>query len=160
MSVLGRTAGYIEAIVRYVEAKCLVAGTTTSQGITLSSNAGIRKHYRGVVRNVEQSGDPDLPNAATHVADVAAGTAEAFLGQLESASTLLLHLSEGIGPTARRHFEALRIKPRQWAITPALAGIHCAGLNADNFHRLGPRRRLAWCGRPSATSCCTARPPT
>ena len=136
MSVLGRTSGYIEAIVRYVETKCLLAGTTTSQGITLSSNAGIRKHYRGVVRNVEQSGDPDLPNAATHVADVAAGTAEAFLGQLESTSTLLLHLSEGIGPTARRHFEALRIKPRQWAITPALAGIHCAGLNADNFHRL------------------------
>jgi cytosine/adenosine deaminase-related metal-dependent hydrolase len=136
MSVLGRTPGYVQAIVRYVEAKCLLAGTTTSQGITLSSNAGIRKHYRGVVRNVEQSGDADLPNAATHVADVAEGTAEAFLGQLEKTSTLLLHLSEGIGPTARRHFEALRIKPREWAITPALAGIHCAGLNADNFHRL------------------------
>jgi cytosine/adenosine deaminase-related metal-dependent hydrolase len=136
MSVLGRTAGYVEAIVRYVEAKCLLAGTTTSQGITLSSNAGIRKHYRGIVRNVEQSGDDDLPNAATHIADVAAGTAEAFLGQLESATTLLLHLSEGIGPTARRHFEALRIEPRRWAITPALAGIHCAGLNAANFQRL------------------------
>jgi 5-methylthioadenosine/S-adenosylhomocysteine deaminase len=136
MSVLGRTAGYVEAVVRYVEGKCLLAGTTTSQGITLSSNAGIRKHYRGIIRNVEQSGDADLPNAATHIADVAQGTAEAFLGQLESSTTLLLHLSEGIGPTARRHFEALRIDPRRWAITPALAGIHCAGLNTDNFRRL------------------------
>jgi 5-methylthioadenosine/S-adenosylhomocysteine deaminase len=136
MSVLGRTAGYVEAIVRYVEAKCLLGGTTTSQGITLSSNAGIRRHYRGVVRNVEQSGDDDLPNAATHIADVAPGAAESFLGQLESTNCLLLHLSEGIGPTARRHFEALRIEPRRWAITSALAGIHCAGLNSANFQRL------------------------
>jgi cytosine/adenosine deaminase-related metal-dependent hydrolase len=136
MAVLGRTAGYIEAIVRYVEGKCLVGGTTTSQGITLSSNAGIRKRYRGIVRNVEESGDPDLPDASTHIADVAPGDAQAFLDQLENASTLLLHLSEGIGPTARRHFEALQIKRGQWAITPALAGIHCAGLNAANFQRL------------------------
>jgi cytosine/adenosine deaminase-related metal-dependent hydrolase len=136
MSVLGRTAGYIQAIVRYVEGKCLVAGTTTSQGITLSSNAGIRKLYRGIVRNVEQSGDDDLPDAATHVADVAPGDAAAFLEQLQKASTLLLHLSEGIGPTARRHFDALKIQGTEWAITPALAGIHCAALTAANFTRL------------------------
>src|SRR2546423_1551112 len=73
MSILGRTSGYIEAIVRYVEAKCLIGGTTTSQGITLSSNAGILKRYRGIVRNVEETGDADLPDAATHVADVATG---------------------------------------------------------------------------------------
>jgi len=136
MSILGRTSGYIEAIVRYVEAKCLLGGTTTSQGITLSSNAGILKRYRGIVRNVEETGDADLPDAATHVADVAAVDAEAFLTELEQASSLLLHLSEGVDVTARRRFEALRIKPRQWAITPALAGIHCAGLKTPDFQRL------------------------
>jgi 5-methylthioadenosine/S-adenosylhomocysteine deaminase len=139
MSVLGRTSGYIEAIVRYVEAKCLLGGTTTSQGITLSSNAGILKRYRGIVRNVEETGDDDLPDAATHVADVATGGAEAFLGQLEKASALLLHLSEGVDAPAHRHFEALRIKPRQWAITPALAGIHCAGLKTPDFQRLAKK---------------------
>ena len=136
MSILGRTSGYIEAIVRYVEAKCLIGGTTTSQGITLSSNAGILKRYRGIVRNVEETGDADLPDAATHVADVGTGDAEGFLAQLERASSLLLHLSEGVDATAHRRFEALRIKPRQWAITPALAGIHCAGLKTPDFQRL------------------------
>ncbi len=145
MSVLGRTSGYIEAIVRYVEVKCLLGGTTTSQGITLSSNAGILKRYRGIVRNVEETGDDDLPDAATHVADVATGGAEAFLAQLEKASALLLHLSEGVDAPAHRHFEALRIKPRQWAITPALAGIHCAGLKTPDFQRLAKKKAsMVW----------------
>jgi 5-methylthioadenosine/S-adenosylhomocysteine deaminase len=139
MSVLGRTSGYIEAIVRYVEVKCLLGGTTTSQGITLSSNAGILKRYRGIVRNVEETGDADLPDAATHVADVATDGAEAFLAQLQRASALLLHLSEGVDAPAHRHFECLRIKPRQWAITPALAGIHCAGLKTPDFQRLAKK---------------------
>src|SRR3954470_22051975 len=33
MTVLGKTVGLSEAVVRYVECKCLVAGVTTSQGI-------------------------------------------------------------------------------------------------------------------------------
>ncbi|GAA0007547.1 hypothetical protein BRDID11002_75530 [Bradyrhizobium diazoefficiens] len=38
----------LPALVRYVEAKCLVAGTTTSQGITLSNWSGtIHKYYKG-----------------------------------------------------------------------------------------------------------------
>jgi 5-methylthioadenosine/S-adenosylhomocysteine deaminase len=139
MSILGRTAGYIEAIVRYVEVKCLLGGTTTSQGITLSSNAGILKRYRGIVRNVEETGDPALPDAATHVADVASGGAEKFLAQLEKSSSLLLHLSEGVDASAHRHFDALRIKPRQWAITAALAGIHCAGLKTPDFQRMAKK---------------------
>jgi imidazolonepropionase-like amidohydrolase len=61
MKVLGRTPEYVPAIVRYVEAKCLVAGTTTAQGIALASNAGIQRYYRGVVRNVEQTDEPELP---------------------------------------------------------------------------------------------------
>ena len=35
-----RTDGLVQSVVRYVEAKCLVAGVTTSQGISLSSNDG------------------------------------------------------------------------------------------------------------------------
>src|SRR5437764_6602578 len=40
MEVLGRTPGYVEAIVRYVECKCLLSGVTASQGIALFSNQG------------------------------------------------------------------------------------------------------------------------
>ena len=73
-SVLGRTGGFLEAVVRYVEAKCLLGGVTTSQGIALASNMGIRRYYKGLVRNVEDTDDAALPAAATRVADVEAGS--------------------------------------------------------------------------------------
>src|SRR4051794_21185385 len=78
MQVLGQTAGYVEAIVRYVECKCLLAGVTTSQGLSLASNANIKQYYRGVVRNVEQTDDPALPDVAAHIPDVQAVDAQAF----------------------------------------------------------------------------------
>jgi cytosine/adenosine deaminase-related metal-dependent hydrolase len=145
MGVLGSVAGYIEAVVRYVEAKCLVAGVTTSQGVALYSNAGARRYFRGVVRNVEQPGVPDLPAASTRIADVEAEHAAAFRSRLETSSCLLLHLAEGVDDVARRHFRALRIDERRWAITDALAGIHGAGLRGRDFATLRSRKgALIW----------------
>ena len=66
---------------RYVEASCLLGGTTTSQGITLASAPGIVTHFRGLVRNVESTGDPELPTATAHIADVDA-TDGAFLAAI------------------------------------------------------------------------------
>ncbi len=72
MSILGRTAGYIEAIVRYVEAKCLVGrhdhvarhhaqlATPGSSSTTGASSA-----------TSSRPATPTCPNADTHVADVA-----------------------------------------------------------------------------------------
>ncbi len=134
MVVLGRTPGYVEAIVRYVEAKCLVAGVTTSQGVSLSSNQGIRRYYRGIVRNVEDTqDDPDLPEARTRIADVDARIADRFLQRLEESTCLLLHLSEGVDDRARDHFRALHLADGRWAITPALAGIHSLGLTPPDY---------------------------
>jgi C-terminal processing protease CtpA/Prc len=132
-SVLGRTGGFLEAVVRYVEAKCLLGGVTTSQGIALASNMGIRRFYKGMVRNVEDTDDDALPAAGTRVADVEAGNATKFLKTLERSSSLLLHLAEGVDAASREHFRALRIGPDEWAITPALAGIHCAGLAGRDY---------------------------
>ena len=42
MRVIGQTPELVPALVRYVECKCLLGGVTTSQGIQLYSNAGIR----------------------------------------------------------------------------------------------------------------------
>lgn len=139
MGVLGRSAGYIEAVVRYVEVKCLLGGVTTSQGVALFSNAGIRRYYRGMVRNVEQPGTPGLPAADTRIADVEARNAAGFRERLERSSCLLLHLAEGVDDRAREHFQALRVDGRQWAITDALAGIHCAGLRGRDFATLRSR---------------------
>ena len=139
MAVFGRVAGYIEAVVRYVEVKCLLGGVTSSQGVALFSNAGIRRFYRGLVRNVEQPGTDDLPAADTRVADVEAQHATGFLDRLQKSSCLLLHLSEGVDDAARAHYRALRIDDRRWAITEALAGIHCAGLRGRDFATLRSR---------------------
>jgi 5-methylthioadenosine/S-adenosylhomocysteine deaminase len=136
-ALLGRTEGLVQAVVRYVEVKCLVAGVTTTQGISLASNAGIRRFYRGIVRNVEQTDDPDLREASTRIADVAAGDAISFLEQLNrERSLLLLHLSEGVDDTARRHFQRLQTPSGDWAITETLGGIHCCGLRDDDYATL------------------------
>ncbi|MDI2124662.1 amidohydrolase family protein [Yinghuangia seranimata] len=136
MTVLGEDPQLMPAVVRYVEAKALVNGTTTSQGIALFSNTGSRRMYRGVVRNVEQTGDPDLPQALSRISDVEATEAAKFLDRLRKPHRLLLHLAEGIDDAARAHFQALEIEPGQWAITDNLVGIHCTALSADDFQVL------------------------
>jgi hypothetical protein len=138
MGVLGRSTdpSVLAALVRYVEAKCLVAGVTTSQGIALASNAGIRHYYKGIVRNVESPDDPAFPKAGSHIPDLAASEWKKFDNELvkakAKASCMLLHLSEGIDQSARNHFLALE-SGDTWAINSALAGIHCAALEAPDF---------------------------
>jgi 5-methylthioadenosine/S-adenosylhomocysteine deaminase len=133
MKVLAHTPEYVPAIVRYVECKCLVAGTTTSQGIALSSYSGIQRFYKGIVRNVEQTDEPDLPEAGTHISDVEAKDREKFLKRLNSLDCLLLHLSEGTDDAAREHFLALQAPSGEWAVTSSLAGIHCVALQRKDF---------------------------
>jgi 5-methylthioadenosine/S-adenosylhomocysteine deaminase len=128
MQVLGKTPSLVPAIVRFVEAKCVVAGVTTSQGIALYSNAGIERFYRGVVRTVEQPDDPALPAADSRISDVAASDATAFAAELARDNRLLLHLAEGVDETARRHFQALRLPDGSWAISDHLIGIHSVAL--------------------------------
>ena len=133
MGILGKTPGYVESIVRFVESKCLLAGVTTSQGIALYSNNGIRKYYKGIIRNVESTYDSNLPEALTRISDVDANDVDKFRSRLEKSSCLLLHLSEGRDESARKHFLALQMPEDKWAITRALAGIHCAALAPDDF---------------------------
>ncbi|NEA53252.1 amidohydrolase family protein [Streptomyces sp. SID13666] len=136
MTVLGEDPRLMPAVVRYVEAKALVNGTTTSQGIALFSNAGARRMYRGIVRNVEQTDDPALPEAGSRIADVEAVDAARFLARLRQPHRLLLHLAEGTDAAARAHFQALEFQPGQWAITENLVGIHCTALTGADFRIL------------------------
>lgn len=133
MTVLGKTLGLPQAVVRYVECKCLVAGVTTSQGIALYSNNGIQKFYRGNIRNVEDTRELDLEDALTKISDVEATRAKDFLVRLGKAHRLILHLAEGLGPTARAHFSALHLPDDRWALAPSLVAIHANGLEAGDF---------------------------
>lgn len=139
-------------LVRYVECKCLLGGVTTSQGIMLNSNAGIQRYYRGILRNVEQTDDPDLLEAQGRIADVTAKDARSFWGRLKKEdSCFLLHLSEGLsqpGQTnaiARRHFLSLEVAPGEWAINDRLVAIHAAGLLPEDFGVLARHRgAMVW----------------
>lgn len=145
MRLLGDDDDLMPAVVRYAEAKALVNGTTTTQGIALFSNAGARRMYRGVVRNVEQTDDPELPEARSRIADVEARDAEKFLARLKEPHRLLLHLAEGTDASARAHFQALEIEPGRWAITENLVGIHCTALTEDDLRTLaGHGGSMVW----------------
>jgi len=140
MQTLGATQELLASICRYVEAKALIGGTTTSQGITLANQSGIRRYFRGVVRNVEDTDEDALPEVSTRVPDVAARDAQAFFTRLKREQTCyLLHLSEGLDATARRAFESLQIAPGEWAITPSLCGIHAAALKPADFQTLAAK---------------------
>lgn len=135
MTALARMPHLVPAIARYTEAKCLLAGTTTSQGIGLFSNQGIQHFYRGLVRNVEQTDDAALPEARCRIEDIARKDVRTFLERLKRTDCFLLHLSEGSDQEARSHFLTLQMGD-EWAITPALSGIHCNGLLPGDFETM------------------------
>ena len=136
LKVLGHIDGYLQAIVRFVECRLLFAGVTASQGITLASHGGIVKFYKGVIRNVEQTVDEDLPSANTKIADIT--DANKLLELLHKSSCYLLHLAEGTQEKANKHFRALQLpNSMDYAITDALVGIHSVGLLPEDFRILG-----------------------
>ena len=64
MTVIGKTPVLVPPLIRYVEAKCLVSGVTTSQGIARFSYAGIGRFYRGIVRNVAKAREHPLASGS------------------------------------------------------------------------------------------------
>jgi cytosine/adenosine deaminase-related metal-dependent hydrolase len=159
MTVIGQlknadgTSPLLPALIRFVECKCLLGGVTTTQGVKLASNAGIQRFYRGLIRNVEQTGDKDLPEAQGRIPDIEAKDARWFLGRLQKEdSCLLLHLAEGVTDPAqaqpsiaRRHFAALQISPTEWALDEHFTGIHSAGLLPEDFDVLASHRSsIVW----------------
>jgi 5-methylthioadenosine/S-adenosylhomocysteine deaminase len=131
--VLGRSPGVVEAVVRFTECRCLLGGVTTTQGITLVGTGGLVALYHGVVRNVERTDDPALPDAGTRIANPNVGEAEAYLRILAGQTCYLQHLSEGVDDTARQWFHRLRLPDGDWALTPAFSGIHSAALGQPDL---------------------------
>ncbi|MEN8229430.1 MAG: amidohydrolase family protein [Bacteroidota bacterium] len=143
LKVLGGIDGYLQAIVRFVECRLLFSGVTSSQGITLASHQNIKRHYKGVVRNVEQTVDEDLPTAKTRIADIT--EAEKLKTVLDKGKCYLLHLAEGVPQRANKHFKALQISPGDWAINESLVGIHAVGLLAEDFEIMGAHKgSMVW----------------
>ena len=128
----------LASLVRYVETKCLLAGVTSSQGISLQSDH-LNAYYGSAMRVVEDPPERRFPKATTHIPDIEASEWAQFKRTLDRASCLLLHLSEGLDERARAAFLALQNSQGEWAVSSALAGIHCAGLQPEDFAVLGQR---------------------
>ena len=138
--ILGRTAGVVEALVRFVECRCLLGGTTTSQGITLANAAGIRAYYQGIVRNVEAPLDPRLQSAGTRIGNPKTGEASDYWERLKDHSCYLQHLSEGIDATARGWFLRLQMPNGSWALNHAFCGIHSTALTTEDFQQISQHK--------------------
>jgi cytosine/adenosine deaminase-related metal-dependent hydrolase len=126
----------IPAIVRYVETKALVSGTTAVQGMKSRFNAA-SPYFTGAVRNFESTGDKNLPAASTRIGDVDTDDPEdvqKFKNSLERAAkknaALFYHLCEGIDDGTRKHYTALA---GEKLVDKAMAAIHCLALNDDDF---------------------------
>ena len=130
--VLANTAGNAEALIRFVECRCLLGGVTTSQGLTLSSRPGIQSAYKGLVRNVESPLVDALPAARARIG-APDRDLDAYEAKLERVGCYLQHLSEGLGATPRRQFTRLQRPDGSWALHHSLCGVHSTALTDEDF---------------------------
>ncbi len=132
--VLGSTDGLLQAVIRFVECRSLLGGTTASQGITLIG-IGTKDFFPGLVRNVEAPTLPGLPAAATRIGNPPTKESDkpGYLEHQVNAACYLQHLSEGIDATARNWFLHLRRADGTWAIHDSFCGIHSTALTHEDF---------------------------
>jgi len=124
-----------KAAARYIEAKAIVGGCTTSQGMAMSEKK-IIKFFKGLMRNVENTADGRLPEVGTSVLDLNIGSPEkiaAFRRGLENKKCYLYHLSEGTNAAARQRFQDLVDND---LLATSLVGIHSLALNEDDLDLL------------------------
>ncbi|HEV8279621.1 MAG TPA: amidohydrolase family protein, partial [Streptosporangiaceae bacterium] len=132
--VIASVPELIRATIRYVECKSLIAGTTTSQGLTLRA-APIKHLYQGIVRDAELPDAPGLDPARPKIGDVTPDTLTSFRKSLAGRGARILHLAEGL-PTsagAHQHFLDLKAPAGTWAIAPTFVGIHATALTRDDL---------------------------
>ncbi|CAM3684244.1 Amidohydrolase family protein [Paracidovorax anthurii] len=136
---------YRRAIVRFAECRNLLGGTTTGQGLSLSSPAGIGTYFKGLMRNVEQPVDPAFPVCSGQTLDFKPEEIESRLvPALQTGRPYFYHLSEGTDEAARQRFLDLRRAGGAWAVAKTLVCIHCVGLQAADFDVLRESAGMVW----------------
>jgi imidazolonepropionase-like amidohydrolase len=150
LSLMAGFSPTAEAIVRYVEAKGLIAGTTTGQGIRGKSGVKtVPRMYHGAMRNVEETNDIRLPEARTMVPDLQAGKAEkvedfrrALVELGEQGAAYFYHLAEGLPDKVRQRYLDLADNN---LVQPSLVGIHALGLKPSDLDALAKKKaKVVW----------------
>lgn len=125
LNILANYEPTARALVRYVEGKALIGGTTTGQGIR-TRYQGVRGLHHGGMRNVEDPGLEDLPDASTRILDMRDSQIESFRKALKRLNAYFYHLSEGVDDHAHERFLDLQ---DNGLLQPSLVGIHSLALN-------------------------------
>ncbi|MGW7682813.1 amidohydrolase family protein [Kribbella sp. NPDC054772] len=124
--LLGAAAG--RALLRYVETRAIVGGTTSIQG----NPRGAVPPDNELIRNVdsEKLGTPeDFIRVSTLVAD-SKDTLAPYVAAVAAGRGFIAHSAEGSDPRLRAEF---RLLADVGVVTPQLVAIHGAALNADDF---------------------------
>ncbi|NDY90440.1 amidohydrolase family protein [Ideonella livida] len=132
-ALLKAPSPYLRALARYVELRSLMGGCTALQGL---SAKGGSTHYRGLVRNFEETSNGGLPRARTRVADVDSDDElKSFAEVLDSQQPTFFHWAEGTAenPSAVRQVSVVR---EHQLLRPNLICIHCLALTRDDHQAL------------------------
>ena len=164
MTVLGKS-DVVAAIVRYVEAKCLLGGTTTGQGVRLNSAPGIVEllPWRGAQRRVPG-------RRAALGRDARPGRRRARRGPLQATARRRRPACCCTSPrasTTQRGAPSPPCATRTATVTRTSAGRSRRRWPASTAPRCRARTSRCWpgsagrwCGRRSRTICSTAARPT
>ncbi|WP_262271833.1 amidohydrolase family protein [Microvirga yunnanensis] len=138
---------YPRSVVRYVECRALLGGTTTIQGISARDIIGDETLYQGLVRNVEFPRDAEWPRAEGAINDFGSvAQAEKTLGPIlgNPMRPFILHLSEGTDVEARAAFFKLQRSDQSWLVDHNLVAIHATALAEDDFGILARSGGVIW----------------
>ncbi|TXH82576.1 MAG: amidohydrolase [Thauera aminoaromatica] len=123
---------FARALVRYVEVKLLMGGTTVAQGLRSKSGPG-GTLYRGLVRNAEAPDEAGMLRAGTRVPDLQLDQVGQMRASLDSGDPYFFHLAEGVDEKARNQFRLLQDEN---LLRDNLICIHCVGLGAADHQTL------------------------
>lgn len=144
LGVLTKKLDTVKAIVRYVETKVLLGGTTAVQGMRSKFGAST-PFYTGAVRNFENSDDARLPESGSRIPNLDANRAsdlDSFRKGLTSRSAYFYHLCEGIDEPTRKHYQNLVDND---LLRESLVAIHCLALDGPELTNLAEKGgKIVW----------------
>lgn len=128
-----------EAVLKYVETKAVIGGTTAIQG-----SAKVPNYDGWLVRNIEEetfkTGDKSVRQSVRNLAsdEDFAKYREAMVDDKDS---FIYHLSEGTAPTLIEEFTDLETHQ---CLNARLIAIHCTALGETEFEAWNPESTVVW----------------
>ena len=132
MDVVAKRQDLLKALIRYVEAKLLIGGVTSGQG--MNTKYGGKSLFRGIIRNFEQPDDPALPAIRHKITDIQPLKIAEVRQPIESGAQYFLHLAEGTNARAQEQYGFLETNN---LVRGNVVGIHSLGLTAANLNAMG-----------------------